>query len=238
MLVTLIHSRTLTIVCCATMANSLLSINDLPQIPDIPHHPMGLTFSKRSFGEKNPVLRSFQAAWFKTWPFLHYDEGKDLSYYHICVKGFKERKDEVQKDFELACTFYEVIKDDLHPELLRYRLSIFCTEFLNLYSTVQIPPTILDIIKYTCTLTAPQKQLLVMKRIASYMTATNATSERTFSALRRIKSYRRSTMSQVRLNHLMVLQVHKALTDTIKPENIADEFVSSSQHSTKVFGNP
>ena len=53
---------------------------------------MGLTFPKRSFGEKNPVLRSFQAAWLKTWPFLHYDEGKDLSYYHICAKGFKERK--------------------------------------------------------------------------------------------------------------------------------------------------
>ena len=74
------------------MANSLLSVNDLPQIPDIPHHPMGLTFPKRSFGEKNPVLRSFQAAWFNTWSFLHYDEGKDLAYCHICVKGFKERK--------------------------------------------------------------------------------------------------------------------------------------------------
>ena len=58
------------------MANSLFSINDLPQIPDISHHPMGLMFPKRSFGEKNPVLRSFQTAWF------NYDEGKDLSYYH------------------------------------------------------------------------------------------------------------------------------------------------------------
>ena len=54
------------------------------------------------------------------------------------------------------------------------------------------------------------------------MTATNATSERTFSALRRIKSYLRTKMS------LMALHVHKALTDTIKLENIADEFVSSS----------
>ena len=70
------------------------------------------------------------------------------------------------------------------------------------------------------------------------MPATNATSERTFSALRRIKSYLRSTMSQVRLNYLMVLHVHKALTDTIKLEKIADEFVSSSQQRTKVFGNP
>ena len=99
----------------------------------------------------------------------------------------------------------------------------------------------MDIIKYTSTLTAAQKQLLsevctVMKLILA-MPATNATSERTFSALRRIKSYLRSTMSQVRLYHLMVLQVHKALTDSIKLENIADEFVSSSQHRTKVFGN-
>ena len=52
--------------------------------------------------------------------------------------------------------------------------------------------TILDIIKYTCTLTAPQKQLLsevckVMKLILA-MTATNATSERTFSALVGLKA--------------------------------------------------
>ena len=31
-----------------TTATSLLSINDLPQIPDIPHHPMDLTFPKRT----------------------------------------------------------------------------------------------------------------------------------------------------------------------------------------------
>ena len=35
--------------------------------------------------------------------------------------------------------------------------------------------------------------------------ATNATSERSFSALHRIKSYLRSTMSQVRLNELTTL---------------------------------
>ena len=43
-------------------------------------------------------------------------------------------------------------------------------------------------------------QLLVI------LPATNATSERSFSALRRIKSYLRCTMSQARLNHLMILR--------------------------------
>ena len=120
-----------------------------------------------------------------------------------------QRKD-FQEDFEFVCSFY---KDDLHPEILRSQLSIFCTEFQKFYSTVQIPPTIVDIIKYTSTLTAAQKQLLsevcTVMKLTLVMPATNATSERTFSALCRIKSYLRSTMSQVRLNHLMVLQFTK-----------------------------
>ena len=49
------------------------------------------------------------------------------------------------------------------------------------------------------------------------MPATNAVSERSFSALRRIKSYLRANMSQERLNQSMVLHVHKHLTDPLPP---------------------
>ncbi len=47
------------------------------------------------------------------------------------------------------------------------------------------------------------------------MPATNATSERSFSALQHIKDYLRATMKQERLNHLLVLYVHKELTDSL-----------------------
>ena len=40
------------------------------------------------------------------------------------------------------------------------------------------------------------------------MPATNATSERSFSAFRPIKTYFRSLMLQERLNHLMLLHIH------------------------------
>ena len=43
------------------------------------------------------------------------------------------------------------------------------------------------------------------------LSATNTTSERPFSALRCIKSYLRSTMTQARLNHLMILHYHQDL---------------------------
>ena len=174
------------------MANSLLSINDLPQILDIPHHPMGLTFPKCSFGEKKSCLAIVSGLIALHGLSLTWVKGKDLSFYHIFVKGCKERKMKSRKILSLSAHFIKSLKMT-SIQLLRYQLSIFCTEFLNFYSTVQIPPTILDIIKYTCTLTASQKQLLsevstVMKLIASD-DAKNATSERTFSALRRITKH-------------------------------------------------
>ena len=142
------------------MANSLLSINDLPQILDIPHHPMGLMFPKRSFGEKKSCRDCFRLnciAWFKTWV-----KGKDLSYYHICVKGFKERKMKSRKILSLSAHFIKSLKMT-SIQLLRYQLSIFCTEFLNFYPTVQILPTILDIIKYTLALQQHLKNNFCLK---------------------------------------------------------------------------
>ncbi len=45
--------------------------------------------------------------------------------------------------------------------------------------------------------------------------ATNAVSERSFSVLRRVKTYLRSTMAQDRLNHIMTLHIHRGLTDDL-----------------------
>ena len=64
-------------------------------------------------------------------------------------------------------------------------------------------------------------------------TATNAVSERSFSTLRRIKTYLRSTMSQQRLNNLMLLAVHQYKLDLIQ---VANEFVEQSEHRLAIFG--
>ena len=68
------------------------------------------------------------------------------------------------------------------------------------------------------------------------MPATNSTSERSFSAMRRVKSYLRSTMNQERLNSLMILHVHKDQTDVLDLPSVANEFVNKSERRTHVFG--
>ena len=67
------------------------------------------------------------------------------------------------------------------------------------------------------------------------MPAMNALSERSFSQLRRIKMYLRSTMTQVRLNHCMILNTYQDEIDDINLVDIAKEFVWND-HRENIFG--
>ena len=76
-----------------------------------------------------------------------------------------------------------------------------------------LPTDVIDVIK---SLTSAQKTLLsevcTLGKLLLVMPATNAASERSFSTLRRNKTYLRSTMTQQRLNHLMILHINRELT--------------------------
>ena len=72
-------------------------------------------------------------------------------------------------------------------------------------------------------------------KLVLVMPATNATSERSFSAMRRVKSYLRLTMGQERLNYLMTLHVHKESADSLNLVQIANEFVSVNESRQRLF---
>ena len=65
---------------------------------------------------------------------------------------------------------------------------------------------------------------------------TTSTAERSFSALRRLKSFLRSTMTQPRLNHLMLLYTHREKTDELDIVNIAKEFIDKNERRRTYFG--
>ena len=71
----------------------------------------------------------------------------------------------------------------------------------------------------------------VHQLIRLYLTVpmTSATAERTFSTLRCLKTYLRSTMTQERLNHVILLHTHKDKTDEIDLTEIAKDFISSNE---------
>ena len=65
---------------------------------------------------------------------------------------------------------------------------------------------------------------------------TSATAEHTFSALRRLKTFLRSSMLQSRLNNCMVLHVHKDKTDQIDLVRAAKEFIDKCERRKLFFG--
>ena len=94
-------------------------------------------------------------------------------------------------------------------------------------------PSVESIKNVLLTLCTIQRKLLTtvcrVFQLLLILPATNATSERSFSALRRIKSWLRSRMPQARLNHLMILHYHQDLTDSLDVKCIANEYVAKKR---------
>ena len=78
---------------------------------------------------------------------------------------------------------------------------------------------------------ASRKMLSEVSRFLSLLLSqpsTVASAERSFSYLRRLKTWTRSTISQARLTHLALLHVHSERTANINPTKMAAEFVRRS----------
>eukprot|EP00118_Oscarella_pearsei_P023766 m.288913 g.288913 ORF g.288913 m.288913 type:complete len:207 (+) comp40709_c0_seq7:2098-2718(+) len=75
--------------------------------------------------------------------------------------------------------------------------------------------------------------------IRLYLTVpvTTATAERSFSALRRLKTYLRTTMPQRRLNNMVLLHLHKERTDKLDLSEIAKNFISKNRRRTDFLVN-
>lgn len=124
-----------------------------------------------------------------------------------------------------VCRLYGINVDDMKGqlELLKGDASFQCNniiDFLALFKNrLSVNRTLFPLVY----------QLLGLVLV---LPATNATSERSFSALKRLKTAMRNSMGQERMNHLILLHVHKAKTDSLDAQKIIAEFVKC--HDSRV----
>ena len=126
----------------------------------------------------------------------------------------------------------QLYADNFHQERLATQLSI-------LHSNVGLEVWDLNggaklkgIVTFLQSLNSVESELytevIKLTKIILVMPATNATSERSFSALRRLKTWLRSTMNQARLNWCMILHIHQDQTDLLDIQSVANEFACGS----------
>ena len=143
----------------------------------------------------------------------------------LLIRGCKQ--EELDDDLKAVCTFY---KDDFDQKLLLTQLQTLGIHFqqtLNHPSSTNL--TIFNVKSYFLSQVKRLLQLILV------MPATNSTSERSFSALRRVKSYLRATMTQERLNHLMLIHVHKEQTDMLDLKAVINNFIGDSSYRSGIF---
>ena len=138
----------------------------------------------------------------------------------LLLKGCKQL--DYQDELHLVKSLYD---EDINYQNLEI-------QFQTIAPSVKDDLSLGGIVSYLKTLSLAARsiysEIVTLVELILVMPATNATSERSFSALRRIKSYLRTTMSQQRLNNLMVLFIHRDSLDEMNLEEVADEFISAT----------
>ena len=76
---------------------------------------------------------------------------------------------------------------------------------------------------------------IIAYRILLTISVTISSAERSFSKLKLLKSYLRSTMSQDRLNGLALIAIENDLLGIIQYEDLVDEFASESVSRMALF---
>ena len=87
----------------------------------------------------------------------------------------------------------------------------------------------------SCFLSLSHGQRLLLSQVEKLLQLIFVMPERSFSALRHLKSYLRTTMSQKQLNFLMLLYVHKDRTDAFDLKRVLNDFVDGSVHRLGIF---
>jgi len=140
----------------------------------------------------------------------------------------------IKKQDEDLNEVFEFYGNDFEKDTLLAQLDSFHAN----YSFDQ-NATVHDIIPVVKGLSCGEKvlhaQVIKLVRMILVLPATNAVSERSFSAMRRTKNYLRTSMTQQRFNSVMTLHINKHYTDKLDLKAIGNEFRDMKDYRKSKF---
>ena len=122
---------------------------------------------------------------------------------------------------------------ELNSNSLSLQLGMFSDQ--NEYKTLQHAQRVMQNMVPEVRSIFPEVERLI--RLMLLCSASSCTAERSFSALRRLKTWLRSTMTQPRLNAVALCHVHHDILDNLDVRKLAEEFASRSDIHRGLFGN-
>ena len=172
------------------------------------------------------------------------DQYFSVEYYKLIDTASVKLNDTVKQEGAISygtlesCLLSGTINDTCqnYPEfdydLLRMQLEMFRRQFQ--YTTVDEAADVMRQQVPEVRLLFSQVETLI--RLLMVIPVTSCEAERSFSSLRRLKTWLRSTMTHARLNHVAVCNIHKKYIDSLDLMAIVNEFVELNERRLRFFG--
>ena len=143
-------------------------------------------------------------------------------------------------DFSKFGDVLKLYQNDFRRDILQTQLQILHCSMPSEIKSEKGATKLKSVLIYLQSLNECEKkfygEIIKLTKIILVMPATNALSERSFSSLRRLKTWLRSTMNQTRLNWCMILRTHNDVTDNLNLKVLANEFISRNESRKRIFG--
>lgn len=134
---------------------------------------------------------------------------------------------------EPISSFY---KDDLDADQLRTHHQLFLDILRSRKVVMKSLKEVVEYLKNNPNVSDLVPELIKLIRLILTIPSSSCTAERSFSALRRLKTWLRATMSQVRLNNLAVLHIHSDMAkDILNDETLLNEFIRKNHCRSSTF---
>ncbi|XP_060864292.1 52 kDa repressor of the inhibitor of the protein kinase-like [Metopolophium dirhodum] len=145
--------------------------------------------------------------------------------FDITIKGKFKQLVETYQDIVNECT-----DSNLNDNLLNGELDLWYTKYSTLTSAELKNKNAIEVYFQTC----PDVYPIISKLLQIFITlpVSTATGERSFSTLRRLKTYLRNSSGQIRLNGLALLNIHRDINVDIN--DVLDELAKKSKRKLNI----
>ena len=152
---------------------------------------------------------------------------------NVILKGI--RKENIDNDLLFLHDNYD---KSLDIDKFKTQVSYLSTK---MDGNVTKSTTVMDVVSFVRDLPEESRDILnlvvSLLKLSLVQPSTNASSERCFSTLRRIKNYLRSRTGQMRLNHLMIMSIYREELDHLSIDEIVEDFIMNNPDARRcIFG--
>lgn len=127
------------------------------------------------------------------------------------------------------------VPSDLDAERLALHVAMFHDMMRHKGCNVATFADVIAALKSDVAMRRMLPELVNTVRLILTIPVTTCTAERSFSSLRRLKTYLRSTMTQIRLNHVALLNCHRDYAAQVDIDKLMNEFIQSSTVRSNTF---